>query len=225
MIADKNEGHFKQLNCLTILVFGEQKQRFNLTSTIADSNKYQYYQYDNQSMYNSLADPTEKSMRSSRNDFIMNRFTLQRNSSRVFDKSSRHSVGSYDKREGTNTNRRNELKFNLERVKKYFSAVEYLMTDNEVNVEMITYHLGDNQNVIDIGFKTKVLEEVIIGWPKYNTFSSLYNLNKERIMSDLLEQATNNYGLMISMELEQLTVANLENIFCTIKEFNDKIIS
>lgn len=36
-------------------------------------------------------------------------------------------------------------------------------------------------------------------------------------MADLLEQATNNYGLMISMELEELTVTNLEDIFSTIK--------
>ena len=86
-------------------------------------------------MNNSLADPTEKSMRSSRNDFLINRFTLQRkSSSRAFEKSPRNSVASYDKCEGTNTNRRNDKRFNLERVKKYFSAVEYLMTDNNVNV-------------------------------------------------------------------------------------------
>jgi len=58
-VSSKGEIHHKQLNCLTILIIGgEGKQRMgNMASTMAETNKYQHYQFENFSMYTSLAEP------------------------------------------------------------------------------------------------------------------------------------------------------------------------
>ena len=40
---------------------------------------------------------------------------------------------------------------NLSKAKKYFSAVEYLITESQVGVEMIMCHLNDDRNTINCG--------------------------------------------------------------------------
>ena len=202
-MAKGGETHYKQLNCLTILLLGsDSKQRIgNLASTMADTNKYQLYQFENISMYNSLAEPDK--IVNANQDYLLNRFTTllhSSSSSRLFDRrSARLSAASRDNLEDSFS--KSEARFNVDRAKKYFSAVEYLTATSEVSIQMIIYHLGEDRNSIEGGLKAEVIQEVITQWPRHNSYARIYKLNKERIMEDLLDRAVQNYRLLVSMEL------------------------
>lgn len=62
---------------------------------------------------------------------------------------------------------------------------------------MIIYHLSDSRNVGNFGFKIQTLEEIVDNWPKYCTYAKVYKLNREKILRELIQQAKNNYSLMI----------------------------
>ena len=47
--------------------------------------------------------------------------------------------------------KRPSIECNLSKAKKYFSAVEYLITESQVGVEMIMCHLNDDRNTINCG--------------------------------------------------------------------------
>ncbi len=44
-------------------------------------------------------------------------------------------------------------------------------------------------------------------------------------MQELIQSAENNYRLMVSMELAELNLVTIENIYTIINEFNNKIMN
>jgi 3-methyladenine DNA glycosylase/8-oxoguanine DNA glycosylase len=89
----------------------------------------------------------------------------------------------------------------VKRVKKYFSTVEYLISDGELRLEVIVYHLNDNRNVITAGFRLEAIKELFKEWGRWGSYAQLYALNRDKVLSSALAQCIDNYRAMVSIEL------------------------
>jgi hypothetical protein len=110
---------------------------------------------------------------------------LKRISGRISEKSPRFAESlrqSEVKSINLEENRKRQVNCNLSKIKRYFSAIEYLITEGEVKPEMIMNHLNDDKNIINLGYHLSTVAEFLKEWPKHSSFASLYQLNKEKIM-------------------------------------------
>lgn len=140
MIGERNEVQPRQANCLTVVLPSPKEQFLSTNYTSAQS---QYHEY--------LCDPLNRSDiydRSSINSSEHRLALPKRKSGRMSDRSPRSLRNS---EAGSAEVKRRVVKCNLKKAKKYFSAIEYLMTDSELKPEMIGGHLNEDKNVVNLG--------------------------------------------------------------------------
>lgn len=56
------------------------------------------------------------------------------------------------------TCRKGSVHFNTNQAKRWFSSVEYILSDGEIGTETIIYHLSDCQNISLSGLRLEALE-------------------------------------------------------------------
>jgi hypothetical protein len=113
----------------------------------------------------------------------------------------------------------------LSKAKKYFSAVEYLITEAEVGVDMIMCHLNDDRNTINCGLVLDAVATLLREWPKYAHFPALYELNRELSLQGQLGQSLANYRMVAALELSQVGSISIEAIYVIVRELNSKAMS
>ena len=125
---------------------------------------------------------------------------------------------------GEDNSRKRRQGFNLNRAKHYFSAIEYLRVEDELERDTVVFHLNDNKNSIRGGLTFEAVEQTLTGWPRHNSHQKVQRLNKTVLLGRVGQQCLSNYQAMTRLELRELSSMGIDQIYQMLNQLHAKAV-